>query len=562
MSQAQKQFRTISSTRSLVAVAALTFWAGASSPTLAQGGPPPPGGPPIGGPLPAVQAPIGNQSTTNKVLLGKALFFDEQLSSTGQTSCATCHINGSGGSDPRAASSQSTNPGFDGLFGTNDDIVGSFGVIRSLANGRYDEHPDFGLERQVTGRKAPTMINAAFAPSLFWDGRATSTFSDPVTGGVVFLNNAALESQSVGPVVSDSEMGHVGRNWNEAVAKLENSKPLAAASGLGVVLGNYVAGRTYGDLYDEAFGPGGVTASRTAMAIATYERSLISNQAPFSQGPGGLTPQENDGRQLFVTKARCNICHNGPLLTDFLFKNTGVTPLFQDLGQGAITGNPQENGRFKTPDLMNIELRAPYFHNGSAKTLEEVVDFYDRGGDFHINQAAAIIPLGLTAQEKAALVAFLKRPLTDTRVASEVGPFNRPLLYSESNDTAIHYGFGTAAPSGITPRAIAIEPQYIGNSSVTVAVADAPPFGNAVLAMDFSQGFFNVLGASVLLGGTANMQLFPVGPMQGSGAGGGYASTSLSIPNLGSLIGLPVYLQWFILGGQLSASEGVEVVLF
>lgn len=548
---------------SLTSFAAFVTLVVASPMASGQGPPPPPGGgPPIGGPVPPVQAPFGNQLTPDKVLLGKALFFDEQLSSTGQTSCATCHINGAGGSDPRSGSLQSINPGIDGLFGTSDDIVGSLGVIRSLADASYLEDPTFGLEPQVTGRKAPTMINAAFAPSLFWDGRATSTFVDPITGAIVLGNNAALESQSVSPVVSDSEMGHVGRNWIDAVAKLQGVKPLAAASGLGAALSNFILGKSYTDLYDQVFGPGGVTASRTAMAIATYERSLISNQAPFNLGPGGLTPQEDMGRQLFVTKARCSICHSGPLLTDFQFKNTGVTPLLQDLGQGAITGNPVDDGRFKTPDLLNIELRSPYFHDGSVETLEEVVDFYDRGGDFHVNQAAAIIPLGLTAQEKSALVAFLKRPLTDARVASESGPFSRPLLFSESSDTAVHYGFGTPAPSGIVPRAIALEPQHVGNKSFTVAVADAPSVGSALLAIDFAQGAFTILGADVMLAGTANMQLIPVGPMQVSGMGGGYASISLRIPDSAALVGTPIFLQWFIVGGLLSASEGVQVVLF
>ena len=532
-------------------------------PAFGQGGPGP-GGPPVGGPLPPVVAPNGNPTTTDKIQLGKALFFEEQLSSTGMTSCATCHINSSGGTDPRSADSTTINPGTDGIFGTNDDIVGSMGVIQSLANGTYQAHSDFGLDAQVTDRKAPTMINAAFAPHLFWDGRAEQTFVDPITGATVLQTRAALESQAVAPVVSDSEMGHLGRNWNEAVVKLESVTPLATATGLDTALANFVAGRDYTDLYNDTFGPGGVTASRTAMAISAYERSLISNQAPVNQGgPGSLTALESQGLNLFVTKARCVICHTGPLFTDFDFKNTGVTPIFQDLGRGGVTNNPMENGRFKTPDLLNIELRAPYFHDGSAKTLEEVVDFYDRGGDFHANQAAAIIPLGLTPAEKTALVAFLKRPLTDTRVATEVGPFARPTLHSESGNQAIHYGLGTpAAFSGITPRAIAVEPQYLGNSSLTVAVADAPPQGLAILAIDFSAGFFVIEGAGVYLGASPGLRILPVGPVQGSGPGGGYASASLPIPNSASLIGLPVFMQWFIAGANVSASEAISIDLF
>lgn len=531
-----------------------------SLPATAQGGP---GGPPVGGPLPPVISPGGNVTTASKVQLGKALFFEEQLSSTGQTSCATCHINSSGGTDPRSADSSTINPGFDGLFGTGDDVVGSMGVIQSLASGAYEAHADFGLDAQVTGRKAPTMINAAFAPHLFWDGRAGGTFVDPITLNVVLGNGAALESQAAGPVVSESEMGHMGRNWSEAVAKLESATPLAAAVSLDTTLANFIAGRDYTDLYNDAFGPGGVTASRTAMAISAYERTLVSNQAPISQGPGGLTPQENQGLNLFLTKARCVICHSGPLLTDFDFKNTGVTPIFQDLGRGAVTGNPQENGRFKTPDLLNVELRAPYFHDGSAKTLEEVVDFYNRGGDFHVNQAAAIIPLGLTVQEKAALVAFLKRPLTDTRVVAEVGPFARPTLFSESSRRAVHYGQGTPAPfANQVPRAIAVEPQVLGNNSLTVAVADIPPQGQAILAIDFAPGFFLIEGAGVYLAGSQALRIIPVGPVQGSGPGGGYASASLPVPNNASFIGLPIYMQWFIATANISASEAISIELF
>ena len=97
---------------------------------------------------------------------------------------------------------------------------------------------------------------------------------------------------------------------------------------------------------------------------------------------------------------------------------------------------------------------------------------------------------------------------------------------------------------------------------MTVAVADAPPFGLAFLAVDFAQGFTTVLGADVLLGVTPALQLLPAGPMLGSGAGGGYSSLSLSLPANSSLSGLPVYMQWFVLGGNLSATEGIEAVLF
>ena len=538
---------------------AVLLLAGTFGPIASAQGPPPP---PAGGPIPPLAVPIGNPITAAKTQLGKALFWDEQLSSTRMTACATCHIPSAGGTDPRSVGSGTIHPGFDGLFGTSDDVVGSLGQILSDATGLYTESAEFGLDVQVTPRKTPTMIDAAYAPSLFWDGRATSNFQDPLTGATVLFANAALESQAAGPPVADVEMGHLGRDWSDVAQRVIASTPLALASGLDPTLAAFVAGNDYPTLFQAAFGTSAVTPARIAMALATYERTLIADQTPLDQGPGALTPLEAQGRQLFNTKGRCNICHNGPFLTDFAFKNTGVTPIFQDVGQAAITGNPADNGRFKTPDLRNIELRAPYFHDGSAKTLEEVVDFYDRGGDFHVNQAVAIIPLGLTPVEKTALVTFLRRPLTDPRVLAETGPFQRPTLFSESVAQPKHYGFGTPALSGVQPRAIAFEPQLVGNPSMTVAVADAPPFGSAFLAVDFAQGFTNVLGADALLGLTPAMLLVPAGPMSGSGPGGGYVSVSLAIPSSRTLSGLPIYMQWFVLAGNLSATEGIEAVLF
>ena len=139
--------------------------ASATSLAMAQGPPPPGGG--AGGPIPALPVPTNNPITVNKRLLGKALFWDEQLSSTRTMACGTCHIPTVGGSDPRSTGSGATHPGIDGLFGTNDDIQASPGVIQNLASGQYLAHAQFGLDAQVTNRKAPSMIDAAYAPLLF-----------------------------------------------------------------------------------------------------------------------------------------------------------------------------------------------------------------------------------------------------------------------------------------------------------------------------------------------------------------------------------------------------------
>ncbi|MFT5289951.1 MAG: cytochrome c peroxidase [Planctomycetota bacterium] len=515
-------------------------------------------GGPLGSALSPPPDPVGKPSTEAQELLGKALFWDEQLSSTRTVACGTCHIPSVGGSDPRLG----LHPGIDGEFNTLDDVIGSPGVIQSAASGRYSANEDFGLEAMVTGRKAPTMINAAFAPELFWDGRATDSFSDPVTGDLVLASGAALESQAVGPLLSSVEMAHLGRDWGDVVLRLGESEPLALASNLDPELTDFVEGQDYTSLFLAAFGTGEMTPVRIAMAIASYERTLISIQAPVDGPPGSLTPQEARGRQLFNTKGRCNRCHSGSLFTDFGFKNTGVTPIAEDLGRGGITGRPMDNGAFKTPDLRNIELRAPYFHNGSAQSLEEVIDFYDRGGDFHVNQAPAVAPIGFTLLEKADLVAFLKRPMTDPEVAAETGLFARPTLYSESARQPSLYGFGTAASSGLVPRAIAVEPPLLGNSSMTVAVDQAPPVGNAFLLIDLDQGFYQVLGADVLLALGPQLLVVPLGLMQATVQGDGYTSASLQVPSSLSNVGIEVFLQWFVFSDGLSASEGIEVVLF
>jgi cytochrome c peroxidase len=164
----------------------------------------PPPQPPLM-PLNAPTAPAGNAVTTEKANLGKALFWDEQLSSTRTVSCASCHQPSAGGSDPRSQLDDpaSTNPGPDGVLGTADDITGSPGVITNGSDGSFGWHDFFGMTQQVTGRYAPTVINAGFVDELFWDGRASRQFRDPVTNAVVLNTGAALESQAAGPPTSD-----------------------------------------------------------------------------------------------------------------------------------------------------------------------------------------------------------------------------------------------------------------------------------------------------------------------------------------------------------------------
>jgi hypothetical protein len=166
------------------------------------------------GPLNPPIAPLGNPITASKTYLGKMLFWDEQLSSTRTVACGTCHFSTNGGSDSRAIinSLRSRNPGADGVFTTPDDVFASPGVVSNNLDGTYNWSPSYGFREQVTGRKSRSYIDAGYSNSLFWDGRATQVFTDPISGAWYCKNGAALESQVLGPPVSSTEMAHTGRN--------------------------------------------------------------------------------------------------------------------------------------------------------------------------------------------------------------------------------------------------------------------------------------------------------------------------------------------------------------
>jgi cytochrome c peroxidase len=525
---------------------------------IGQGPPPPPP------PVPPPPVPAGNAITAAKASLGKALFWDEQLSSTRTVACGTCHIPSEGGSDPRSSPTDpaARHPGLDGLFGTPDDVIGSPGVTRADAQG-YLLDPAFGLDPQVTNRKASSTVNSAYPRELFWDGRAQGTFRDPVTNAVVLAAGAALESQVLGPPTSAVEMGHVGRDWPAVAAQIAASEPLALATNVPAALSAWIAGRGYPALFQEAFGSPGVTPVRIAMAIATYERTLISNQSRFDQFiagvPGALTMQEQLGFNLFNSPlTRCGTCHNGPLLSDEQFHYTGVRPQIEDLGRFNVTGNQADRGRMRTPALRNVGLREPLFHNGNGggATLESVIDFYARGGDFNApNKAPQIAPFALTPQQRAALIAFLRNALTDPRVASHQPPFDRPTLYTESGRVPVVLGGGRAGSGGLVPRIVALEPPLLGNPSMTFGVDNALGGAPAVLVVSTlqprSQNPF----------GRGNSLVSPLGPLRfpvqlaGNGAGAGWASASVALPALPTAAGTELFGQWFVLDP--AAPQGV-----
>ncbi len=507
---------------------------------------PPP--PPIN-PLPAPLDPVGNESTFDKVMLGKVLYWDEQMSSTKTVACASCHIMSSGGTDPRSNVNNplAKNPGLDNLFNTADDITGSPGVAETNSTGDYQHNLVFGYESQVTGRKAPSAINAGYANSLFWDGRAGDQLIDPITNETVLPSGAALEAQVLGPPVSSTEMAHTGRTWKDVITSIERSSPLALSPIVPNDIVNWVGSQSYYQLFESAFGNTEITASKIAMAIASYERSLFSNQTPFDQSINGnanaLTQQERAGQAVFAA-SQCIGCHTGALMSDNNFHNIGVSPNNEDEGRFAVTGQIPDMGRFKTPPLRNLENRASFMHSGTFSTLEQVVDFYDRGGDFsNPNLDPRIRPLNLNQNQKNSLLAFLRRPLTDVRVTNETGPFESPLLFSESDRLAIISGEGVAGTGSKIPFIYSNQPPLLGNKSFTLALENALPGAESIFVVStLDPGTDELPDVESAIIYTTKTLL--------SGNNDGHVSLSIELPSSDSYNGKTLFGRWYVVDNQ------------
>ena len=231
-----------------------------------------------------------------------------------------------------------------------------------------------GIKGQKGGLSAPTVLNAAYMELQFWDGRAKS-----------------LEEQAKGPIQNPVEMGFT---HEEAVARLKTIKG-------------------YAPLFKKAFGDEGVDIDRVAKAIATFERTVLTGNAPYDRWQAGDTKAMSAaavrGHGLFHGKANCAICHDGFNFSNSDFHNIGVgmKAAKPAAGRFAQTKDEKHMGAFKTPTLRNLNHTAPYMHDGSEATLEAVVDYYDRGGEPNEHLDGRIKPLGLTADEKKDLVAFL-----------------------------------------------------------------------------------------------------------------------------------------------------------
>lgn len=325
--------------------------------------------------LPEVDVPEDNPQSKEKIDLGKRLFEDERFSANGKVSCATCH-------KPEKAFT-------DGL---------------PVAE---------GIENKKGTRNAPTVINAAFYTTQFWDGRVPS-----------------LEEQAKAPFVNSVEHG------------LEDHTP---------IIETIRKDPTYPEQFKKVFGiePDAITIDHVVKAIASFERTLISGNSAFDRYLYGgektaMSESAISGLNVFRNKGRCVDCHTigqiNAAFTDNDFHNLGVgfkviesdmyniankfretkkedkdieediltKSTVSELGRFSVTLRPTDIGRFKTPTIRNVALTAPYMHDGSIKTLEEVVELYDKGGEDNPLLDGGIRKLNLTDQEKKDLVEFMK----------------------------------------------------------------------------------------------------------------------------------------------------------
>ena len=232
-----------------------------------------------------------------------------------------------------------------------------------------------GIRGQTLRRRAPTLFNRAYGTAFFWDGRTQT-----------------LEEQALKPIEDPSEMGS---SVPETLKRLKDHPEYPA-------------------LFAKAFDEG-LSATTLAQALAAFQRALVRGNSPVDlfihkHDHAALTEEQRHGMWVFDSKGRCWRCHTAPQYTDEKFHNTGVSwgKSPSDLGRYETTKQEGDKGRFKTPTLRGVTLTAPYMHDGSLKTLEEVVDYYSRGGNTNPHLDTVIQPLNLSPDEKRSLVAFLK----------------------------------------------------------------------------------------------------------------------------------------------------------
>jgi cytochrome c peroxidase len=386
----------------------------------------------IRGELPVVPVPTENPVTEAKRVLGKILFWDEQLSSDDTVACGTCHRPASGGADPRTG----INPGR--VKGSIDDVIGSPGIVSLDSDGKPVEHPVFGFEPQVSARTSPSNFGALWAGELFWDGRAGPAVVDPLAGDTVIASGGALENQALEALANPAEMAKTGRSWAELTARLVQVRPLALATNLPSDVRNALAERpTYAELFDAAFGNDRMSPVQIAFAIASYERTLVADQAPWDRYRAGdgtaLTAQELSGWESFQ-HLHCTACHVPPLFTNNDFMNVGLRSAEFDAGRQIVSRAPEDSGDVKVPSLRNAGLRPRLSHTGEFATLSAALRFYVNTAPFaERDDIPGIGPYTFSFDfpTQESLRAFIGNALTDPRVAAEAFPFDRPTLRSE-----------------------------------------------------------------------------------------------------------------------------------
>jgi cytochrome c peroxidase len=486
--------------------------------------------------------PPENPITEAKRVLGKALFWEEQLSSDSTMACGTCHIPSAGGSDPRVDMG-SRHPGLDGVYGGDDDRFASAGVRRHLAGGDAAPDATFGFDAQVTGRRSPTNIGAAFFDELFWDGRATSEFVDPETGLVSIPSGGALETQSLGPILSFVEMADEGRTWDEVRAKLEAVQPLALATDLNPdLVAALAASPDYPALFATAFGDPAITAERIAFALATYQRTLHPDQTPWDLYVSGqtnaLTAAQRNGLNAFNSSTtRCADCHTPPLFSDGSYRNLGLRDIAEDNGRQGVTGNFDDRGRFKVPTLRNVALRERYFHHGdpNLSNLFLSVFIYNQGAGFFLDNKDPILSGVFMAPSTATSIATFLEALTDPRVEAELPPFDRPTLRSELGPAATLSGIAAPGSGAIRPRIDAYCPPVTGAQSFRVGVHDA--LGGAAAFVEYSANPIGYGGPTQLVHRTT---------LGGNGVGEGYGTYVTELPSDAALIGTQMHFRWHV----------------
>jgi hypothetical protein len=239
----------------------------------------------------------------------------------------------------------------------------------------------------------------------------------------------------VAPILSSVEMGRDSRTWSSVAAKLAISEPLGNATSVPADVFPLVASHTtYRDLFQAAFGDPAITGERIALAIATYERTLIADQTPWDRfvagNPAALTPGQTAGWNFF-RNSPCAACHTPPQFTNATYRNIGVRPPPEDTGRQEVTGLFGDRGRFKVPTLRGVGLKATYMHNGVFSNLQDVIAHYRPNNPaIFLDNIDPLLPVPVPPQVGPALVDFLANGLTDPRVAAQTFPFDQPALHA------------------------------------------------------------------------------------------------------------------------------------